>query len=76
MHVERKDADYWVSSCRNMAVSRERGRGRKTWKECVADDMRQLRLRQEDAQDRAVWKNGILGNRPTHARAEIRTLNQ
>ena len=42
----------------------------------MADDMRQLRLRQEDAQDRAVWKNGILGNRPTHARAEIRTLNQ
>ena len=77
-HVERKDADNWVSACRNMAVSGERGRGRgrKTWKECVADDMRQLRLRQEDAQDRAVWRNGILGNRPTRASAEIRTLNR
>ena len=76
-HVERKDADDWVSACRNMAVSGERGRGRgsKTWKECVADDMRQLRLRQEDAQDRAVWRNGILGNRPTRTSAEIRTLN-
>ena len=73
MHVERKDADDWVSACRNMAVSGERGRDRKTWKECVADDMRQLRLRQEDAQDRAVWRNGILGNR---ASAEIRTLNR
>ena len=77
-HVTRKDADDCVSACRNMAVLGERGRrrGRKTWKECVADYMQQLRLRQEDAQDRAVWKNGILGNRPTHARAEIRTLNQ
>ena len=46
-HVERKDTDDWVSACRNMALSGERGRGsgRKTWKECVADDMRQLRLR-------------------------------
>ena len=43
-HVERKDTDDWVSACRNMAVSGERGR--KTWKECVADDMRLLRLRQ------------------------------
>ena len=50
-HVERKDADDWVSACSNMAVSGERGRDRdrKTWKECVADDMKQLRLRQEDA---------------------------
>ena len=29
-HVERKDAADWVSTRRNMAVSRERGRGRKT----------------------------------------------
>ena len=46
-HVERKDADDWVSACRSMAVLEERGRGRcrKTWKACVADDMRQLKLR-------------------------------
>jgi hypothetical protein len=77
-HVERKDTDDWVSSCRNMTVSRERGRGRgrKTWKECMVDDMRQLRLREEDAPDRAVWGNGILGNRPTRASAEIRTLSR
>ena len=75
-HVEGKDADDWVSACRNMAVSGERGRGRcrKTWKDCMVDDMRQLRLKQEDAQDRAVWRNGILGNRPTRASAEIRMM--
>ena len=61
-HVERKeskDADDYIGvslqPCRNMVVAGERGRsrGRKTWKECVVDDMRKLRLKQEDAQDRA-----------------------
>ena len=28
-HVKSKDAEDWVSACRNMAVSGERGRGRK-----------------------------------------------
>jgi hypothetical protein len=56
-HVVHKDAADWVPACRNMAVSGERGWGRKAWTECVADDMRQLRLRQEDAQNRAVWRN-------------------
>ena len=50
-HVERKDADDWVSACRNVVVAGERGR---VWKECVADDMRKLMLKQEDAQDRAL----------------------
>jgi hypothetical protein len=41
-----------IVTCRNMTVSVAggRGSGRKTWKECVADNMRQLRLRQEDVQ--------------------------
>ena len=32
-HVERKSADDWVSTCREMSVvgARRRGRGRKTW---------------------------------------------
>jgi hypothetical protein len=53
--VELKDADDRVSACRssNIAVSvqRDRGRSRKAWKECVADEMRLLRLRQKDEQD-------------------------
>ena len=47
-----------------------RGRGRKIWKECMADDMRQ-----EDVQDHADCRNGILGNFPTCASMEIWTLN-
>ena len=74
-HVERKDAGDWVSACRDMVVTgkRDRGRGKKTWKECVADDMKKLKLKREDAHDRAAWRGSILGNRPTRASAETRT---
>ena len=77
-HVERKNADDWVSACRKLEVEGElgRGRGRKSWKECVANDMRKLKLKQEDAQDRAFWASGILGDRPTRASAEKRTLKR
>ena len=59
--------DDWVSACRRLEVEGERGRGRgrKLWKKCVADDMRKLKLKQEDAQDRALWASGILGDHPT-----------
>src|SRR5687768_2897826 len=45
-NVERMDAENWVSACRLMKVdgSKGRGRGRKTWQECVNDDMRKLKL--------------------------------
>ena len=70
--------DDWVSKCREMSVVgvRRRGRGRKTWMECVEEDMRRLHLRSEDALDRGVWRNGILGTSPTRACAEIRTLKR
>ena len=35
--------------------------------ECVEGDMVKLGLSRVDAQDRAVWKSGILGTRPTCA---------
>jgi len=77
-HVERKDEDDWISACRDLSVAGEKRRGRRrtTWKECVADDMRKMELRREDAQDRVLWKNSILGNRPTRASAETRTLKR
>jgi len=71
-HVECKDADDLVSACRDMVVAGKRGsgrgRGKKTWKKCVADDMKKLKLERNDAQNRAVWRSSILENRPTHAR--------
>ena len=45
-HVHRKSDDDWVSACRNVVVAgvRGAGRGRKTWYECVKDDMKELGL--------------------------------
>ena len=66
-HVERKENDDWVSACRELQVegTRPRGRPRMTWNECVANDMKELGLRKEDAQDRTRWRGLISGNRPT-----------
>ena len=77
-HLERKSGDDWVSACRNFEVSgtRGKGRGRKTWGECVKGDMVTLILKREWAQDRSNWRGLIWGNRPTRACTEKRTLNR
>ena len=64
-HVERKDKKDWVSACRDMKVdgTKDRGRGRKTWMECIVSDMKSFGLRREDAQNREIWKDRIAGNR-------------
>ena len=71
-HIERMRAGNWVSQCREIKVegSRGRGRSRKTWNECVVDDMRKIGVTREDAQDRAVWRSAIMGNRLTRASAD------
>jgi len=40
-HVERNDSDDWISACRRFEVDleRDRGKGRKTWDECVKMDL-------------------------------------
>ena len=70
-HVERKSGEDWVSACRGFVVGSTRGRGRgrprKTWGECVGQDLRRLGLRKESAQDRMEWRRLIGGSRPTRA---------
>ena len=74
-HLERKDSEEWVSACRRVEVVGVRGRGRakKTWDECVRNDLDLLGLRREWAQDRVKWRGLILGKRPTRASMEKRT---
>ena len=57
-HVEHKNAFDWVSACRSIAVmgSRLRGRGKKSWCECVKGDMKIKVLRAEWARDRVMWR--------------------
>ena len=62
-HVERKNDDDWVKACQRLEVAGGRGRSRskKTWRECVAEDMRVLGLEQRDVHDRLGWRKGIMG---------------
>ena len=73
-HVERKNKEDWVSACRDMKVDgmSSRGRGKKTWIECIVSDMKSFGLRREDAQDREIWKGRLAGNRVTHTCANIK----
>ena len=68
-HLERKSVDDWVSSCRRLVVegARGQGRGRKTWEQCVKDDMELLGLHSEWAIFRDVWRELIWGKRLTLA---------
>ena len=56
--MERKSGDDWVSACRNVVVV---GRERKTWYECVKDDMKVLGLHPEWAVFRDMWRGFISG---------------
>ena len=40
-HLERTSVDDWMSDCRGLVVEEARGRGRsrKTWEQCVRDDI-------------------------------------
>ena len=50
-----------MKACQRLKVSGRRGRGRKTWRECVAEDMKVLELEERDEQDTLTWRIGILG---------------
>ena len=62
-HVERKADDDWVKKCTKVEVvgKVDRGRGRKTWLQCVDSDMKDLGLRVEEAQDKSLWRRKIFG---------------
>src|SRR5580698_10321960 len=68
-HVERKQECDWASTCRNIKVPGSRGRGRpkKTWWQCVKNDICELKLKREMTKDRDLWRSAIYGNRPTCA---------
>ena len=77
-HLERKGDGDWVSSCRKFEVegARGKGRGKKTWGECVKGDMKLLGVKPEWALDRDMWRSSLVGTRPTRASMEKRTLNR
>ena len=63
-HVVRKDDQQWVKKCMDFKVdgSAGMGRPRKSWLECVNNDMRKFGVKKEMAHDRTVWRSAIHGN--------------
>src|ERR687898_1216539 len=62
-HVERKAEDDWVKKCQSVEIEGKvgRGRGRKTWIECIRGGMKDLKLSMEDVVDRDVWRRKTFG---------------
>ena len=58
-HLEQRSVDDWVSACRKVELAGRDGRNRKTWKECVDDDMKVLALHSEWVVFRDVWRDFI-----------------
>jgi hypothetical protein len=63
-HVERKPRENLVKMCRDLVVvgAQGKGRGKKTWQECVNKDMKQMGLKRCDAQDSTISRYGVFGN--------------
>ena len=61
--------DDWVSACRKVEVvgARCKEKQRKTWKECVDNDMEVLGLHPKWVVFRDVWREFIWAKRPTLA---------
>ena len=58
--MESKSVDDWVSSCRRLVVENARSRGgsRKTWEQCVKDDLKLLGLHPDWVIFRYMWTCG------------------
>ena len=72
-HVEQKEVDDSVSTCRNLEVAGSRGRSRPrmTWRARLDGDMKDMGLRPAMAMDREKWRSGIMGERLTRISTEI-----
>ena len=77
-HMERKTDDDWVKGCVRFSVegSVPPGRPKKTWKNTIANDMRLVGVREEDARDREKWKRAITRTRAHLAQTGQTPLNR
>ena len=62
-NVERKDDNDWVKRCITWEVEgiRQSRRLKKTWRDCVKNDMESLGLSRKDSQLRNKWRRRIKG---------------
>ena len=71
-HVVRMDNDNWVKKCMTLEVNgrRDPGKPKKTWKQVIASDLRELGITRSLAQHRLNWRKTIVMNSLTHASME------
>ena len=64
--VAREDDSDWVKRCMTWEVEgiRQRGRPKKTWWDCVKNDVESLGLYQKDEESRNKWRRRIKGQPP------------
>jgi len=70
-----KELTHGLGSYNINAGPKGRGRSKKTWSECVRQDLQSLNLKAEWAQDRTKRKGLFGGNHPTRASMEKWMLN-
>jgi len=77
-HLQHKDESDWVSKSRILGVDGQkcRGKSRKTWMQCVEEDMKLVKLCGDDAQDRVDCRIEIRGDRQTRASTEKQKLKR
>ena len=65
-HVMRRGEGHVLREMMNLQVSgkRPRGRPRRWWKDCIADDLRENQLRPDDARDRIEWRRRVRNSDP------------
>ena len=73
-----KDDNDWVKHCISWEVERIRqtGRPKKTWWDCVKNDMESLGLSRKDAQSRNKRRKRLRGNQLTQVHLEKRPLKR
>jgi len=65
-HILRREEDYVGRRVRQLEVGkRRRGRPRRSWKDCVREDLDAIGINEEDAADRIKWRNVIRMGDPT-----------
>ena len=76
-HVERKDDQQWVKKCMDFKVdgSASRSRPRKSWLECMNDDLQKYGLKKEMAHNRTVWRSGT-SKLCKHGKCDVKRIHR
>ena len=61
-----REGTYVGQRVRQIAIGQRRKGRPKRWEDCVKEDMKEIREKEEDAQDRRLWRNLIRTGDPSN----------